>query len=101
MTDKQTQDAWLSQLREPVIDPDQRICDPHHHLWDHQGNPYLLPELLADIGDGHNVVSTVFMECGSMYRAEGPASMAPLGEDPCCRQFGLRSHAECSRSPVV
>ena len=27
MTDKQTQDTWLSQLREPIIDPDQRICD--------------------------------------------------------------------------
>ena len=80
MTDKGSQDAWLSQLREPIIDPDQRICDPHHHLWDHQGNPYLLPELLADIGDGHNVVSTVFMECGSMYRAEGPVALAPLGE---------------------
>ena len=80
MTDKQTQDTWLSQLREPIIDPDHRICDPHHHLWDHPGNPYLLPELLADIGDGHNVVSTVFMECGSIYRAEGPEALAPLGE---------------------
>ena len=74
MTDKKIQDVWLSQLREAIIDPEQRICDPHHHLWDHQANPYLLPELLADVGDGHNVVSTVFMECGSMYRAEGTAA---------------------------
>ena len=80
MTDKGSQNAWLSQLREPIIDPDQRICDPHHHLWDHQGNPYLLPELLADIREGHNVVSTGVMDGVAMYRAEGPVALAPLGE---------------------
>ena len=80
MTVKSVQDAWLARIREPILDPDRPICDPHHHLWDHKDNPYLLPELLADIGDGHNVVSTVFMECGSMYRAQGPRAQAPLGE---------------------
>ena len=80
MADKQTQESWLGQVREPIIDADRPICDPHHHLWDHESNPYLLPELLADTGDGHNVVSTVFMECGSMYRAEGPVAEAPIGE---------------------
>ena len=67
MTDKRLQDTWLAQLREPIIDADRPICDPHHHLWDHELNPYLLPELLADMGEGHNIVSTVFMECGAMY----------------------------------
>ena len=45
------------------------IIDPHHHFWDtpHRGL-YLLPELLADIGGGHNIVSTVFLECRAMYR---------------------------------
>ena len=80
MTDKQVQDAWLAQVREPIIDAERPICDPHHHLWDHVSNPYLLPQLLADIGDGHNIVSTVFMECSAMYRAKGPAAQAPLGE---------------------
>ena len=32
------------------------------------------------MGDGHNVVSTVFMECGSMYRADGEPAMQPVGE---------------------
>ena len=80
MTDKQAQDAWLAKVKEPIIEAELPICDPHHHLWDNETNPYLLPELLADIGDGHNVVSTVFMECGSMYRADGPVAEAPLGE---------------------
>jgi predicted TIM-barrel fold metal-dependent hydrolase len=80
VTDKRLQDTWLAQLREPIIDADRPICDPHHHLWDHERNPYLLPELLADMGEGHNIVSTVFMECGAMYRADGPTAEAPLGE---------------------
>ena len=35
---------------------------------------------LADMGEGHNIVSTVFMECGAMYRADGLTAEAPLGE---------------------
>jgi len=71
---------WLAQVREPIVDPAQRICDPHHHLWDHPGSRYLLDELLADVTSGHNVVSTVFVECASMYRADGPEALRPVGE---------------------
>jgi len=74
------QAAWLAQVQEAIIDPDQPICDPHHHLWDHPGSRYLLDELLADLGSGHNVVSTVFVECASMYRADGPQALRPVGE---------------------
>ena len=73
-------DAWLAQVTEEVLEPDLPICDPHHHLWDYPGSRYLLDELLADIGSGHNVTSTVFMECGSMYRADGPEALKPVGE---------------------
>ena len=73
-------DEWLAQVDEEVIEPGLPICDPHHHLWDHPGSRYLLDELLEDIGSGHNVVSTVFMECASMYRADGPEAMKPVGE---------------------
>ena len=72
--------AWLDQVQEDILEPDLPICDPHHHLWDDDNNPYLLPHLLADTGSGHNVVSTVFVECMSMYRAGGPKAMAPVGE---------------------
>ena len=72
--------AWLDQVVEETLEPDLPICDPHHHLWDRPDHRYLLDELLADIGSGHKVVSTVYMECMSMYRAAGPEAMRPVGE---------------------
>jgi len=72
--------SWLDQVTEETLEPDLPICDPHHHLWDMPGSRYLLPELLADTGSGHNVVSTVFVECAAMYRATGPEAMRPVGE---------------------
>ncbi len=71
---------WLSQVTEETLEPDLEICDPHHHLWDYPENRYLLEELLEDTTSGHNVVSTVFMECGSMYRSGGLESLQPIGE---------------------
>jgi L-fuconolactonase len=71
---------WLSQVTEPIIEPEQRICDPHHHLWDDCDNRYLLDQLLEDLQSGHNVVSSVFVECASMYRDAGPEAMRPVGE---------------------
>jgi predicted TIM-barrel fold metal-dependent hydrolase len=79
--DDATLKAWLEQRTEPALEPALPIIDPHHHFWDqpHRGR-YLLPELLADIGGGHNIVSTVFLECRAMYRKDGPREMAALGE---------------------
>ncbi len=71
---------WLDRVIEPILEPDLPIIDPHHHLWVRDGTPYLLPELLADIGSGHSIRATVFEECHSMYRAEGPVEEASLGE---------------------
>ncbi len=74
--------AWLARRpKEAALEPELPIIDPHHHLWhtEHRGL-YLLPELLADISGGHNIVSTVFLECQAMYRATGPAEMRPVGE---------------------
>ena len=73
-------EAWLREVSEPIIDPDLPICDPHHHLWDRNGYRYLLHELLADIQSGHRIVSTVHIECASMYRARGPEALRPVGE---------------------
>ncbi len=73
-------DEWLDLVQEEILEPDLPICDPHHHLWDHPDSRYLLDELLTDTGSGHNVVSTVFVECSSMYRAEGTVAMRPVGE---------------------
>jgi L-fuconolactonase len=75
-----TRHEWLAQVVEDIIEPDLPICDPHHHLWESADNRYLLDELLADLNSGHNVVSTVYMECGSMFRADGPEALKPVGE---------------------
>ncbi|HZZ88599.1 MAG TPA: amidohydrolase family protein [Caulobacteraceae bacterium] len=89
-------------MPEAILEPDLPIVDPHHHLWDRlasaalgppppgpphpftkviQKRPrYLFDELMADVGAGHNVIATVFVQCGAMYRAEGPAHLKPVGE---------------------
>ena len=72
--------AWLALRQEEIIEPGLEIVNPHHHLWDHPGNRFLLDQLLADIGSGHKITETVFIECGSMYRADGPTEMKPVGE---------------------
>lgn len=72
--------AWLETTIEDPLDPDIPICDPHHHLWDHPTERYLLDELWQDTGAGHNVERTVFVECMSGYRSDGPESHRPVGE---------------------
>jgi len=75
---------WLAQTVEAALEPDLPICDPHHHLWEFRADQpeprYLLDDLLADTNSGHNIVSTVFIECGAMYKDDGPEAMRPVGE---------------------
>ena len=80
MATEHERDAWLARVVEPTLEPERPIIDPHHHLWDHPGSRYMLDEILADTGSGHRVVATVFVECLSMYRADGPEPMRPVGE---------------------
>ncbi|PKB67102.1 MAG: amidohydrolase [SAR202 cluster bacterium Io17-Chloro-G4] len=77
--------AWHALTQEETLEPEIPICDPHHHFWDFRTERipyqrYLLHELAADINSGHNVKSTVFVEARSMYRADGPEEMRPVGE---------------------
>jgi L-fuconolactonase len=90
-------------MPEIILEPDLQIVDPHHHLWDRPrnlqppsgapgGTPhpfsrvtarrprYLIDQLLEDLKSGHNVVATVFVQCGAMYRQDGPAALKPVGE---------------------
>ena len=71
---------WLALRQEEVIDPARPIVDPHHHLWDRGGQRYLIEEMVADIGSGHNIIATVYVEARSMYRAGGPEALRPVGE---------------------
>jgi L-fuconolactonase len=85
---------------EAILEPELPIIDPHHHLWDRPSEilknlppidhgfmdilrevpRYLLDELLADLGSGHNVTATVYLECGAMYRIDAPAALQCVGE---------------------
>ena len=73
---------WLALRAEPALEPGLPIVDPHHHLWDVPVRPqrYLLDEFNADLASGHNILSTVFIECHAMYRKAGPEEMQPVGE---------------------
>jgi L-fuconolactonase len=74
-------DRWIARARkEQALEPDLPIIDPHHHLWDDDRGPYLLPQILGDIGGGHNVKATVFIECRTHYRAGAAPAERPLGE---------------------
>jgi predicted TIM-barrel fold metal-dependent hydrolase len=71
---------WLAKRREPVIEPDLPIIDAHHHIWDTPRPRYMIDDLVTDLGTGHNIVATVYAECRSMYRADGPESFRTVGE---------------------
>jgi L-fuconolactonase len=85
-------EVWLAkQAPEPILDPDLPIIDPHHHLWDRPHHRYLLEDFLADVRSGHHVVATVFEECHSMYRADGPEELRPVGETEFVAGIAARS----------
>ncbi len=86
-------------MTEAILEPDLAIIDPHHHLWDlrpmlpafaaskdefiatlARSPYYVFDQLLADAQSGHNIVATVFMECGAFYRAGSSDALKPVGE---------------------
>jgi len=73
-------EGWLDRRKEPILEPELPVVDPHHHLWDRPGWRYLFDDLRNDTGSGHNIVATVFIQARSMYRATGPVEMRPVGE---------------------
>lgn len=74
--------TWLAQTVEEAVEPGLDIVDPHHHLWETvtRYGRYRLDDLLLDTGAGHAVSQTVFIDCGSGYRTDGPPHLKPLGE---------------------
>ncbi len=73
--------AWRALTVEPTLEPELPICDPHHHLYQRgTDDKYLLEDVLHDVDCGHNVVSTVFIEFRTQYRADGPEELKPVGE---------------------
>ena len=91
---------WLGKLTEEILEPDLPIVDPHHHLWDHPGSRYLLDELLSDVNSGHNIVATVFIQCGSGYRTSGPEEMRPIGESEFVRAIAEESDRRGGKTKI-
>ncbi|MGI9478760.1 MAG: amidohydrolase family protein [Hyphomicrobiaceae bacterium] len=73
-------DERLAAGAEPAREPDLPIIDPHHHLWDFPSHRYLLEDILADTGSGHNIEQTVFLECAVFYRPDVSRDMRYVGE---------------------
>ena len=90
-------------MSEEIIEPDLPIIDPHHHLWDLRplvpafpeprhdfieaiagADYYTFDQLQQDtrggLEGGHNIVATVFMECGAFYDASRGNALKPVGE---------------------
>jgi L-fuconolactonase len=91
-------EAWLSRYREDVLEPALPIVDAHHHVWRRPGSDYGVDDYLSD-AHGHALQASVFIECTSSYRAEGPDDLKPLGEaEFACglaREAEARADAPC------
>ncbi|MBT5772745.1 MAG: amidohydrolase family protein [Dehalococcoidia bacterium] len=72
-------DDWLALTEETPLEPELPIIDPHHHFWERPSWRYVLDELVADTA-GHNIRQTVFIECSSAYREDGPEELRVVGE---------------------
>ena len=94
-------DQWLAQVSEEIIDPHREIVDPHHHLWTRPDWNYELAELWADTGSGHNVVQTVFLECGSSYFADGPEHLKPVGETVYVADLAAASNSDDEQATIA
>ena len=82
---------WLKKIREDVIDPEQRIIDPHHHLWPKttEGSAnvkrlrlynYMLEDFWQDTSSGHNVTDSVYIECSEFFWNSEKEHLNPVGE---------------------
>lgn len=94
-------DDWLAQVVEPVTDPGREIVDPHHHLWDRGGSRYLLDDLWADTGSGHNVVQTLYVECRASYLDDGPEHLRPVGETRAVAEIAETSARSPGRATIA
>ena len=90
-------------MTEAILDPELKIIDPHHHLWDlrpllpafpEPRHPfieaiagaayYTFDELQEDtrggLDGGHNILCTIYMECGAFYDPSRGDALKSVGE---------------------
>lgn len=71
---------WLDQVREDILDPEIPIVDTHHHLYQTGGMVYEVSDLLKEIGSGHDVRKTVYVECKQFFDDDAPEHLQSVGE---------------------
>ncbi|NIZ15732.1 amidohydrolase [Phaeobacter sp. HF9A] len=73
-------EEWLALMQEDILAPGQPIFDCHHHLWHRAEGRYGAEELMADLRAGHDVRASLFVQCRTGYRVDGPEALRPVGE---------------------
>jgi L-fuconolactonase len=72
---------WLALTQEEVLRPDQPILDAHHHLWDRTEGRYVGEDFARDVDQGgHDVRASLYIQCRTGYRTDGPEALRPVGE---------------------
>lgn len=85
--------------REEIVDPGLQIIDAHHHLWDlrpllpafpEPRHPFLdalvgaayytFDHLVDDFRSGHNIIGSVYVECGAFYDPSRGYAFKTVGE---------------------
>ena len=102
-----SQQEWLAQISEEIIDPEQRIIDPHHHLWPGASidssdnfNQYLLEDLWADTSSGHNVTNTIFIDCSQCYWDSTDQALNPVGETEFVKKIADESKVDSKQATI-
>ena len=77
---RQVREDWLALTQEDILAPEQPIFDAHHHLWDRPESRYRADDFQLDVMQGHNVRASLFVQCRTGYRTDGPDELKPVGE---------------------
>jgi L-fuconolactonase len=65
---------------EPILEPELRIIDSAHHLFDRPALRYMLEDYLKDANAGHRIVASIYVETLAFARTVGAEVLRPLGE---------------------
>ena len=97
---------WQTAALEVPIAPDVPIVDPHQHFWkgteaaDMFGN-FEPSDMLEQINQsGHNIVATVYIECGQHYLPGGLEALRCVGETAFVETVGA-THAAKGLSAAI
>ncbi|MYE58828.1 MAG: amidohydrolase family protein [Alphaproteobacteria bacterium] len=83
----------MTEAMEPILEPELRIVDAHHHLMDGPGHSYGIDDYAADCALGHDIRASVYIEVRQHYRDGGPEHLRPVGETEFVASLAERAEA--------